>query len=1062
MGGGVALDTRVALTVGATGDSLTYLWRKEGIALPSATRYYLEFPSFSSSNLGNYDVVITDAKGASVVSDVATLTVGSMPVITQDSSDLLIALGQTATFQVTAEGENLTYGWELQGGWLTHDPSAQLDLPSVGFENEGFYRAYVRNRAGLVYGRWSKLTIASPPIIGVQPVSTQVRVGVGWARLSVGAPGAWNSFQWRKGGVPVPEATHSFLDFSAIHPSDIGDYDVVVTNSQGSVTSVVATLEEAPPFAIVEQPQDLLVEPGETATLSVVATGFGKLEYIWYRYPLGTLSMPLSFESTFSPTPTLTPTRYIVEVRENYTRVYSQVATVTTRMAPAIDVQPIRQIIAPGSAAQFAVQAKGTLPLSYQWHKNGVPIAGATSPALSLGSVGSAHEGSYSVTITNTFGSLASVSVPLRLISGTPYILSQPVNSVASSGINQGFSVKAVANPPPTYQWFKNGVRLPGEVMADLMIADADRGNVGAYHVRVTSTTSVDSEKAQLAIADGPSQETEKILKNLGESVEINIASFGGGITYTWTRAGSPLPVGRFELLQGGKVLRLKSLEAGDAGEYLCTVNTIGIRPVSVLIGYSLSVVSRPPRLPRDAVLPSVSAGSIYGWVLPTEDVPGQEIATLRATGLPPGLKLEWKPGSPPVIFGRVMVARSEAYQVTFTATNSAGSDSITLPLQVAAFPVAYAGSYHTLLPRNDQTGNPLGGELRFTVTPVGTVTCRVTIGASTWTFAGRLHIEPGDDVAKTYLFSQGAPTVPRRVSIMLSPDSPSASCELSGFVGSETIACEAERSSWTLLQPLPSELVGQFNIALRPGLSEPDVPRGAGWLILRVTKPGLATWTGRSADKQSLAGSGPITDSLNSSFFAKMHSNSSSLLGTVKLGEDSVDGTFSWKKARQVRPTISYQQGFPIHQLSAFGGKHAHPGSGALLLGIVPGMVENCKLVLDDTALPGTASQGFTVIANHAVAKPKVSEPNTAAALKLSALGTYAGTLTRLESVTFSGLTEPRKISRNLNFEGVFIERPDFRGALGYCIAPSLPLTAAQSVTATPLVSILAELKMQ
>jgi len=59
--------------------------------------------------------------------------------------------------------------------------------------------------------------------------------------------------------------------------------------------------------------------------------------------------------------------------------------------------------------------------------------------------------------------------------------------------------------------------------------------------------------------------------------------------------------------------------------------------------------------------------------------------------------------------------------------------------------------------------GIPLGGELRFTVTPVGTVTCRVTIGASTWTFAGRLHIEPGDDVAETYLFSQGAPTVSKQ-----------------------------------------------------------------------------------------------------------------------------------------------------------------------------------------------------------------------------------------------------------------------------------------------------------
>src|SRR5580704_8371330 len=47
--------------------------------------------------------------------------------------------------------------------------------------------------------------------------------------------------------------------------------------------------------------------------------------------------------------------------------------------APLITTQPTSQTVAVGQSASFVVVATGGAPLSYQWQKNGVNIAGATS-----------------------------------------------------------------------------------------------------------------------------------------------------------------------------------------------------------------------------------------------------------------------------------------------------------------------------------------------------------------------------------------------------------------------------------------------------------------------------------------------------------------------------------------------------------------------------------------------------------------------------------------------------------------------------------------------------------
>jgi hypothetical protein len=73
---------------------------------------------------------------------------------------------------------------------------------------------------------------------------------------------------------------------------------------------------------------------------------------------------------------------------------------------PSIVTPPVGAILVEGDPLSLSVTASGTLPLSYQWRLNGTPIGGATSATYSVAAVAAAHAGSYTVTITNTFGTI--------------------------------------------------------------------------------------------------------------------------------------------------------------------------------------------------------------------------------------------------------------------------------------------------------------------------------------------------------------------------------------------------------------------------------------------------------------------------------------------------------------------------------------------------------------------------------------------------------------------------------------------------------------------------------
>jgi T5SS/PEP-CTERM-associated repeat protein len=82
-----------------------------------------------------------------------------------------------------------------------------------------------------------------PPNISQQPSSQTVTQGA-TALFSVVASGDPPlHYQWQLGGLTIPDATNSMFTIAKAQPTNGGNYQVVVSNMSGSVTSVVATLK---------------------------------------------------------------------------------------------------------------------------------------------------------------------------------------------------------------------------------------------------------------------------------------------------------------------------------------------------------------------------------------------------------------------------------------------------------------------------------------------------------------------------------------------------------------------------------------------------------------------------------------------------------------------------------------------------------------------------------------------------------------------------------------------------------------------------------------------------
>ena len=156
-------------------------------------------------------------------------------------------------------------------------------------------------------------------------------------------------------------------------------------------------------------------------------------------------------------------------------------------VSPALVAQPAHRTVPSGTTTRLRVVATGAPPLRYQWLLNGLQITAATNASLPLSNLQATHQGSYSVVVSNGFGSVSTSNALLSVVDVAPSILIQPTNLLVRGAGPALFGLRTAGSKPLFYQWSFQGTNLPGATNATLELAVVGAQQGGAYSVLVSN-----------------------------------------------------------------------------------------------------------------------------------------------------------------------------------------------------------------------------------------------------------------------------------------------------------------------------------------------------------------------------------------------------------------------------------------------------------------------------------------------------------------------------------------------------------------------------------------------
>ena len=372
-------------------------------------------------------------------------------------------------------------------------------------------------------------------------------------------PGTWNT--WTSTVNPNDSTETAIVNFD-------GTTTWNVTNNYPGATLCDMGTSAAQSPSIQMQPQSTTVTVGQSATFSVGAMGIPAPSYQWFEN--GT-AVSGATAATYITQPTaITDNGSLVSVvvSNGSGTATSNFATLTvsntgnngggnngggnnggTTSAPLITIQPVSQSVAAGATATFTVNESGTGPITYQWLENGVAIPGAASAVFTTPVLAAADNGEqYSVAVSNPGGTVTSTGAVLTVseTSGAPVIVTQPISESVAIGTTATFTVDFTGSAPFSYQWYENGVAIPGATAAYFttpVLASTDNGE--GFSVTVSNSEgSTSSTVATLAVSPAGVDNTN--------ASDTAITGFGTGPVPTGSNLAFGQPATSFGNENGG------------------------------------------------------------------------------------------------------------------------------------------------------------------------------------------------------------------------------------------------------------------------------------------------------------------------------------------------------------------------------------------------------------------------------------------------------------------------------------------------------------------------------
>jgi hypothetical protein len=111
--------------------------------------------------------------------------------------------------------------------------------------------------------------------------------------------------------------------------------------------------------------------------------------------------------------------------------------TIDNTIAPFIITQPVSQNVQPGTTVQMNVYAVADTPVTYQWKLNGANLSNATNSALFITNAQGGAAGTYTVLLSNAYGTATNLPAILRVNTNLfPWLFSDSLGADTSANWN--------------------------------------------------------------------------------------------------------------------------------------------------------------------------------------------------------------------------------------------------------------------------------------------------------------------------------------------------------------------------------------------------------------------------------------------------------------------------------------------------------------------------------------------------------------------------------------------------------------------------------------------------
>jgi len=630
----------------APAPSMTYAWLRNGTAIAGATdtSYTLTAADLgtaitfrASGTLAGYtDETITSAATATVVA--GAITAGDVAI----SGTAQVGETLTVTPGTWTPAPALAYQWYRNGTAIPGatgtsytatgtDLGATLKVVVTGTQAGYTDRVVEKSATTIIAG---VLASDTPTVDGVLKVGETVTAN----------PGNWTAgtaftYAWYRGSTQIAGAT------SATYTLTASEYNkaitVEVSGSKAGYTSLSKNSFASDPVAKGDLTAGAAsitgtATVGETLTASAGAGWTAGLAYS-YSWLRDGEAITGATGSTYVLDPA--DQKHVVSVRVTGSLGVAYTDASTTSAATAavagmtmgtVPASSDLVISGAGTVGSTLTVAPGTwvpgTALRYQWFSGTDPISGATSSTYQLGEGDLGQPVWVKVTGSASGYEDTSVSSPQTApITKGHYVTSDPVvTGTAAVGTELTLSIDGWDPKPAadeiTYEWFADGVSIPGAAAASYTPVAADAGKQLSVHVTADSPAIYgyvefvigDVAPGTLILSSAGLSGGSKV----GQTLSVDTSGWAAGVSvtgYQWLRDGQPI---------SGATEATYTLVAADQGHAVSvevsaaadgyTARTITLHAASVITGLSFSAGT--PTLSGTARVGSTLTASAGSW----------------------------------------------------------------------------------------------------------------------------------------------------------------------------------------------------------------------------------------------------------------------------------------------------------------------------------------------------------------------------------------------------------------------------------------------------------------